>query len=115
MIRRLYRQIHYWPASGRGPSTLRKILLAWWYDCYVSLRAHVYCPDRIKLGRGVQSCGRSSLTFRSGTGTSRFNLTIGENTKIMPDVILVPEEGFIRIGCNWRHPVRELVLRGRRA
>lgn len=100
MLKRLFRQFSFWRAEDRSVSRLRKLALGLRYDCYVSPRARVYHPERIRLARGVNISDGAMLNFRSGIGKGQVNLVIGRGTQIMPDAKLIPQQGHIHIGEN---------------
>ena len=98
-LRRLLRQVSYWSAQDRPASRLRKLRLGLRYDCYVSARADIYYPDRIRLATGVSISAGAMLNYRSGRGAG-INISVGAGTRIMPGARLIPQQGTIKIGAN---------------
>lgn len=98
MLKRIYRQFYYRWSKDQPISRLRKLILSLRYDCYLSPKAFVYYPGKIRLGRNVQIYERAMLNFKSGYDHHQINLTIGDGTKVMTDTKLIPQQGFIKIG-----------------
>lgn len=100
MLKRLVRQYDFWRSQDPPASWLRKLVMRWRYDCYISPQAHVYHAGRIRLARDVRIAERAMLNYRSGIGSREVNLVIGQGTRIMPDAKLIPQQGYIHIGQN---------------
>lgn len=100
VLRRVWRQFEYRGMADREASRLRKLLLGWQYDCFVSPHAHVYYPDRIQLGRRVHIHPRVTLNYRSGMSRHTPSIVLGDSTKISPEAMLIPQQGYIRVGRN---------------
>jgi serine acetyltransferase len=99
-LRRAYHQWHYRTTVERPASRWAKLRLSWRFDCYVSPAAHVYHPKKVQLARDVQICERATVGFRSAGAGNAVNLWIGAGTKVMPEAMLLPRQGTIRIGRN---------------
>lgn len=69
-------------------------------DCYISGKADIYYPHKIKLGRNVHIYEYAMMNFRSGYSNYEKNIEIGDNTKIMPYAKIIPQQGLIKIGEN---------------
>lgn len=100
MFRKLFRQVDYAIQYGSEASRLRKFLLGLRYDCYVSGASNVFYPGKIRLAFGVRIYPKSMINVNSGYSNHEYSLEIGEDTKIMPYVQLVPQQGYIRLGKN---------------
>lgn len=100
----MLRQIAYWFARERPCGRVRLFMLALMNGADIDPRADVYHPQRIVLEEGVRIGPRAIINYRSGRTElppdRPWNLRIGENTKIMPDAKLIPQQGFIDIGAN---------------
>ena len=98
--RRLYHQISYAINADNEAGRFKKMSLAMRYDCYISKRAQIYYPTKIRLNKNVVISQHALLNYRSGYDNFEYNIEIGENSKIMPYVKLVPQQGRIIIGEN---------------
>jgi serine acetyltransferase len=99
MLKRLLRQIWLHWGQERQASRWSKFLLGTRFDCYVSPRAVVYHPKRIRLAKDVSIASDAMLNYRTPRGTGT-NLEIGSGTQVMPGAKLIPQQGSIRIGRN---------------
>lgn len=100
VLRRFARQIALRQLQDRQASRLSKFALGLKFDCYVSSKANIYYPERIRLARDVVISEGATLNYRSGWNQSTPNLVIGAGTKVLPGARLIPQQGFIRIGRN---------------
>ena len=100
LLRRVWRQFEYRRMVDREVSRLGKMLLGWKYDCFVSPQSRVYYADRIQLGRRVQIHPYVTLNYRSGASRHAPSIIIGDSTKISPGAMLIPQQGYIRVGRN---------------
>jgi acetyltransferase-like isoleucine patch superfamily enzyme len=86
--------------QDRPASRFRKFALGLRYDCYVSPRADIYYPERVRLAPDVSISEGAMLNYRSGREGPATNIVLGARTKIMPGARLIPQQGSIHIGSN---------------
>ncbi|HEY8550228.1 MAG TPA: hypothetical protein VIL35_09755, partial [Vicinamibacterales bacterium] len=100
MLRRLARQLDYHYRIDRQASRLTKLMLGLRFNCYVSPRASIYEAHRVQLADRVEVHREVVLNYHPiGRGPSP-NIVIGEGTRIFPRAMLIPQQGWIRIGSR---------------
>ena len=98
IFKRLYHQVYYYLQNERRAGWFKRKMLALKYDCFVSHRADLFHVNCIKLGKNVYIHEHTMLGFKSGYDNFKPNIIIGENSKIMPNAKLIPQQGYIKIG-----------------
>ena len=99
ILKRLYHLIFWNRACGKRTSVWMKGYLRLKYDCYISRKAELFCPETIKLSSGVYIERYCLINYRN---TSDLDITvrIGKNTSILAYAILNPQDSKIEIGDN---------------
>ncbi|OQW32159.1 MAG: hypothetical protein A4E20_03300 [Nitrospira sp. SG-bin2] len=94
------RQIGYWSSLEKAAPMWRKLWLRIKYDCYVSMKAHIYHPDKIVLGRGAHIYQDAILNFKSSHSGHSPSIAIGCDSKVLPSAKIIPQQGYVKIGNN---------------
>lgn len=100
MARLVLSQIGYWNSLEKAAPMWRKLWLRFRCDCYVSMKAQIYHPERIVLGQGTHVHHDAILNFKSSHSRYSPSITIGRNSKILPSAKIIPQEGYVKIGDN---------------
>lgn len=100
IVHRVLRQIGYWGSLEKAAPMWRKLWLRIKYDCYVSIKAHIFHPDRIELGQNAQIYQGAILNFKSAHSRHSPSIMIGCNSRILPSAKIIPQEGYVKIGDN---------------
>lgn len=100
IARKAIRQMGYRRLMDRPVSIWQKVYLGMKYDCYISLRADIFYPERIVLARGSEVHPHAMLNFKSSQSSHSPSIYIGCSSKIMPHAKIIPQQGFVKIGDN---------------
>jgi len=100
MARRVLRQIGYVRFLEKPAPIWSKLWLRFKYDCYVSMKAQIFHPDRIALGQNAQIYQGAILNFKSSHSRHSPSISIGCNSRILPSAKIIPQEGYVKVGDN---------------
>lgn len=84
----------------RPIGTLRRWALAIQSHAAIDPQARIYHPERLILGHGVRVGAGALVNYTARLSTHAVTLSIGPGSTIMPGAMLIPQQGWIRIGAR---------------
>lgn len=99
ILKKICHQINYRKYVDREISLLRKYLLRYKYDCYISPGAHIFHPEAVELSQGVYIHQNSFINVYKNSDLD-ITLSLGRGTLILPYVFINPQTDRITIGSH---------------